>query len=96
MQSRKKIKKFIIYIFILLGCDLIICLITTVIDVIYYTGNKFEGDWINDKREGKGKIIYEKNRKEDIFEGIFVMIKLKENITLMKTIKCSNLVMKNV
>ena len=35
----------------------------------YYIGNKFEGDWINDKREGKGKIIYEKNRKEDIFEG---------------------------
>ena len=43
----------------------------------YYTGNKFEGDWINDKREGKGKIIYEKNRKEEIFEGTFVNDKIE-------------------
>ena len=54
----------------------------------YYIGNKFEGDWINDKREGKGKIIYEKNRKEDIFKGIFDNDKWKEKgFFILKTKK---------
>ena len=43
----------------------------------YDDGDKYEGEWINDKREGKGKIIYEKNRKENIFEGTFVDDKIE-------------------
>ena len=43
----------------------------------YNNGDKFEGEWKKDKKEGKGKIIYEKNRKEEIFKGIFINDKIE-------------------
>ena len=36
------------------------------VNMLYADGGQYQGDWINDRREGRGKMIYS---NKDVFEG---------------------------